>query len=227
MAGGALAGGFGYLLAEPLMDRAVRLEGAREAASDARLRAVGEAVPHHVEVFSRSTQHVGFLLATVATGLALGVLLGVLDAVLHRSERDAWRGAVGLAAAAWFALSLVPFVRSPANPPGVGDPGTLDLRTRVYLSSLAIGIVGAVLAFRVAARVPRASLRQLAVAGVLVATLAAVLLLPADPDVLEVPAGLLWQFRVLALATTTLLWAGLGAAYGLLAERDADRLVHV
>jgi len=65
----------------------------------------------------------------------------------------------------------------------------------------------------------RPSRRQLAVAGVLLATLAVPFLLPTDTDPLDVPAGLLWQFRVLVLATSTLLWAGLAVAFGLLAER--------
>ena len=226
--GGLLAGAFGFGLAEPLMDRAVRLEAARTAAADARARAAGQAVAHHAEVFSRSTQHVGFVLATVATGVALGVLFGVLYAVLHRSGPDPnpWRGSVTLAAASWFGVFLVPFLRYPANPPGVGDPDTLGLRTNAYLSVLVIGIVGAVLAVRVWRRLPvRASLRELAVTGILVATVALTFLLPGNPDRLDVPAGLLWQFRLLALATSTLLWAGLGAAYGLLGERDRTRLI--
>ncbi len=225
--GGLLAGAFGFGLAEPLMDRAVRLEAVRTAAADARALAAGQSVGRHVEVFSRSTQHVGFVLATVATGVALGVLFGVLYAVLHRAgpDPDPWRGATSLAAASWFGVFFVPFLRYPANPPGVGDPDTLGLRTNSYLSVLVIGIVGAVLAVRVWRRLPaRASWRELAVTAVLVATVALTFLLPGNPDRLDVPAGLLWEFRLLALATSTLLWAGLGAAYGLMGERDGAKL---
>lgn len=210
------------------MDRAVRLEAARTAAADARALAAGQAVAHHGEVFSRSTQHVGFVVATLATGVALGVLFGILYAVLHRAgpDPDPWRGSVTLAAAAWFGVFLVPFLRYPANPPGVGDPDTLGLRTNAYLSVLVIGIVGAVLAVRVWRRLPaRASLRELAVTAVLVATVALTFLLPGNPDRLDVPAGLLWEFRLLALTTSTMLWVGLGAAYGLMGERDLTKLV--
>ena len=225
--GGLLAGAFGFGLAEPLMDRAVRLEAARTAAADARARAAGQAVAHHAEVFSRSTQHVGFVVATLATGVALGVLFGILYAVLHRNgpDPDPWRGATSLATAAWFGVFLVPFLRYPANPPGVGDPDTLGLRTNAYLSVLVIGVVGAVLAVRVWRRpAVRASLRELAVAAVVVTTVALTFLLPGNPDRLDVPAGLLWEFRLLALATSTLLWAGLGAAYGLLGERHRTQV---
>lgn len=209
LAGGLVAGLFGFLLAEPVMDRAVRLEAAREARA-------GE---HAVETFSRSTQHAGFVLATVVTGLALGVLLGLL----HRADDRAWPRGLQLAAAGFFGLSLVPFLRYPPNPPGVGDPATIDQRTRLYLSCLVVGLVGAVLALRVARNLAaaRPPTRQLAVTGVLVATVVLTLVLPADPDSLVVPAGLLWQFRVLSLATLAVLWGTLGVVLGLLGERSA------
>jgi len=217
--GGAAAGAFGFLLAEPVMDRAVGREAARQTAA-------GE---HHAEVFDRHTQHVGFLVATVATGLALGVLLGVLSTVLHRDDpdREPWRRSVGLGAAAWFGVYLVPFLRYPANPPGVGDPGTIGLRTHSYLSALVLGIVGAVVAVLVARRLAdrdvRPPVRQLVVTGVLVGTVALTFVLPGNPDALDVPAALLWEFRLLALATSTVLWGVLAASYGLLGERSGAR----
>jgi predicted cobalt transporter CbtA len=227
--GGALAGIFGLALAEPLMDRAVRLESARAAAEDAAHQAAGQLVEHHAEVFSRGTQHLGLLVASVVTGAALGVLFGVLYAVAHRTDpapgtgRDGWHRALVIGAAAWFAVFLVPYVRYPANPPGVGDPDTLDTRTRSYLAAIAVGILGVLAAVRLAqdlrARGTAPSHRQLAVTAVLLATLALPFVLPADTDPLDVPAGLLWQFRLLALATSTLLWGGLTVTFGLLTER--------
>ena len=229
-AGGALAGVFGYALAEPVMDRAVRLETVREDAEQASQQAAGLTVEHHAEVFSRGTQHLGLLVASVVTGLALGVLFGVLYAVRHRADPapgtggDGWRRALTLGAGAWFAVYLVPFLRYPPNPPGVGDPNTIDTRTRGYLAVVAIGILGVTAALRLAQDVQRRGLRpphrQLAVAGVLLATLTLPFALPADTDPLDVPAGLLWQFRLLAMLTSTLLWAGLAVTFGLLAERS-------
>ncbi len=231
-AGGALAGAFGYALAEPVMDRAVRLQTAREAAEHAAQQDAGLTVEHSVEVFARSTQHAGLLVASLVTGLALGVLFGVLYAIRHRTDqtpgtgRDGWHRSLVLGAAAWFAVYLVPFLRYPANPPGVGDPGTIDTRTRGYLAAVAIGILGVTAALRLAGDLHRRGLRpshrQLAVVAVLLVTLALPFALPANTDPLEVPAGLLWQFRVLALITSTLLWAGLAVTFGLLAERDAQ-----
>jgi hypothetical protein len=216
--GGLLAGAFGFLLAEPLMDRAVDLEAARAAAAGD----VG------VETFTRNTQHVGFLLATLAVGLAFGVLYGVAHALLHRDETvDPWGRAIRLGGAAFFGLTLVPFLRYPSNPPGVGEAATIDSRAHLWTVTLVIGLVGACFAALVARglreRGVRASLRQLAVTGVLAATVALTFVLPDNTDPIEAPVHLIWDFRLLSLATTVLLWGGLAATFGLLAERAARR----
>lgn len=209
---GVLTAAFGYLLAEPLMDRAVDLEAARAAARGD----VG------VETFSRSTQHFGFLGAAVVVGLALGVLYGVLAHLLPPA-RDAWRRALQLGGAAFFALSLVPFLRYPSNPPGVGDPATIDTRSHLWEVSLVIGIVGVIAAALVASglaeRGVRASTRQLAVVGVLLATVALTFVLPGNTDPVEAPVTLVWEFRLLSIGSLALLWAALSVTYGLLSER--------
>lgn len=155
--GGLLAGLFGFLLAEPVMDRAVRLESAR-------LLAAGD---HSAEVFDRHTQHVGFVVATLLTGVALGVLYAVVARLLERVPADPWRRAWQLGGAAAFALTVEPFLRYPSNPPGVGDSATIDQRSRLYLVTLVIGLVGACAAALVARSMAaaRPSTRQLSVGG--------------------------------------------------------------
>lgn len=230
VAGGALAAAFGYTFAEPVMDRAVRLEAARQAAQ----QVSAPLVQQPAEVFSRGTQQLGLLVASVLAGLALGALFAAIYAVRYRADGAgsgrAWARAITLGAAGWFALTLVPFLRYPANPPGVGDPGTIDARTRGYLSAIAIGLLGVTaglhLSRELRGRSTRPSRRHLAVAAVLLTTLALPFALPANTDPLDVPAGLLWQFRLLSLTTSTLLWAGLAVTFGLLAER-AERAEQV
>lgn len=216
--GGLLAGAFGFLLAEPVMDRAVDLEAARAAAAGERT----------VETFSRHTQHIGFLVATLAVGLALGVLYSVTHTMLHREPpADPWGSAIRLGAAGFFGFTLVPFLRYPSNPPGVGDAATIDSRAHLWTVTLVIGLVGACFAALVARglaeRGARASTRQLAVLGVLVATVALTFVLPDNTDPIEAPVHLIWDFRLLSLATTALLWGGLAATFGLLGERAARR----
>jgi predicted cobalt transporter CbtA len=217
--GGLLAGAFGFLLAEPVMDRAVRLESARRAAAG----------DHAADLFDRHTQHIGFVVATFVVGLALGVLYGVVHALLGRASAtdQAWGRALRLGGAGFFALSLVPFLRYPANPPGVGDSATIDGRAHLWLVSLVIGLVGVAVAGLIVRglreRGVRPSLRQLAAVGVLAATVALTFVLPPDADSIAAPVQLVWQFRLLSLATLVLLWGGLSAGFGLLEERAARR----
>ena len=180
------------------------------------------------EPFTRHEQHVGFGPSVLSTAIAVGVLFGEVHALVRRKrDTQPWRSALGLAAGAFFAVYLVPFVRYPANPPGVGDPGTLTTRTNVYLASVVIGIVGVVAAALVArdtrAREWAEPARQLAVTVVLLGTLALPFVLPDNPDALDIPAGLLWEYRLVAFASGALMWASLGAAFGLLGERQRRR----
>lgn len=211
---GVLTAAFGYLLAEPLMDRAVDLEAARaKAAGD-----VG------VETFSRSTQHFGFVGAAIVVGIAFGILYGVLSHLLPKAT-DVWRRALQLGGGAFFAVSLVPFLRYPSNPPGVGDPGTIDTRSHLWEVSLVIGLVGVIAAALVASgladRGTRSSLRQLAVTGVLLATIALTFVLPGNTDPVNAPVTLVWEFRLLSLASLALLWGALSVMFGLLSERTS------
>lgn len=197
------------------MDDAVDLEAARQ-------KSIGE---HSIETFSRNTQHLGFLIATLVVGLALGVLLAVVHRLLRQDGEDPWAAALRLGAAGFFALSLVPFLRYPSNPPGVGDSATIDSRSHLWTVTLVIGLVGVatagLLARQLTTKAVRRSLRQIAVAGVLVATVALTFVLPDNTDEIAVPVGLIWQFRLLSLATLVLLWGGLAVTYGLLGERAA------
>ena len=213
-AGGLTCGVFGLALARPVLDRAVRLEHAR-----------GGSEPG-AEIVSRSTQHAGLVVAAVATGIALGILFAIAYAVIHRSEpADSWARSVQLGAWAAFAVSVIPFLRYPPDPPGVGDAATVGVRTQDWLAALAIGILGTLAAARLGAdlrrRPVRASHRHLAVGGVLLLTAAAPFLLPSVPDALAAPADLVWEFRLLGLAGSLLLWGVLSAVFGLLGERAA------
>jgi predicted cobalt transporter CbtA len=231
-AAGLAAGLFSLLAAEPLMDRAIRAEEARSGGTSQALKAVGEhthddatAVQHHEELFSRSTQHVGLVVSAVIAGLALGVLFAVAYALVHRRtpQTEPWRRALVFATAAFLAVSLLPGLRYPANPPGVGDSGTVSERQTLWLASIVIGVLGMLLAWQVSARLAErpAPVRHIAVALTVIAVLAAMFALPGNPDDVPVDATLLWNFRVLSLASHGVLWGVFGAVFGALGLRAA------
>jgi hypothetical protein len=131
---------------------------------------------------------------------------------------------MGLAFGAFLVLALIPQLRYPANPPGVGDPDTIETRTSAYLLMYALGLVvvpSAYAALRELAR--RGVAEPLRQVGVVAAALAVIglayALAPDSADADTVPADIVWAFRIRALGGLLLLFAVLGATYGLLTER--------
>ncbi|MEU1598648.1 CbtA family protein [Streptomyces sp. NPDC005708] len=236
LAAGALAGLatglFSLLLTEPLMDRAVRLEEQSQGAQQHHhgQDATVAVVHHHEELFSRGAQHFGLVVTAVIAGVALGALFGVAYALVHRRSDPAvgsWPRAMSLAGAGFVALSLLPGLRYPASPPGVGDSGTVRDRQLVWLAAVVIGVLGVLLAWQVGRRLADRSAprRHVAVACTLLAILAVLFTLPDNPDAVTVPATLVWDFRLQSLAAQTLLWAVLGAVFGALGLRADSRAV--
>ncbi len=173
---------------------------------------------------SRETQKLlGMPLGFVFAGLALGLLFAVAYRVLP-SGADPWQRSLGLAAGGFAALALIPQLRYPANPPGVGDPETIAGRTSGYLLAVALGVVvvsgsyAAVRALRV--RGVSAPVRQSAVAGAAGLTVAiGFALLPDNTDPVGAPAVLLWDFRIRSIGLLVLLYAALGAIFAALTLR--------
>ena len=220
---GILAALFAFVVAEPTLDRAIALEAAHS-------HAVGTTEHVDAPAVSRDVQRrAGGPAGLVAVGAALGLLFGLVYAALRTggTARNHWLRSLqlGVSGAAVF---LVVFLRYPPNPPGVGDPDLVDQRTRYYFAALLLGLAVVTGSWRLAtylqARGWVQSRRQLVVAlsaGVVVAV--GYLALPAVRDDITIPAALLWDFRLQALATQLLLWAGLAAVFGLLTERAATR----
>ncbi|WP_078869034.1 CbtA family protein [Streptomyces sp. NRRL B-1347] len=214
--GGLAAGLFSLLLAEPLMDKAIRAEEARSQAHEQ--HDAGAAVQHHEELFSRSTQHAGLVIALVVAGLAIGMLFAVAYALVHRRtpRADPWPRALAFCAAAFCAISLFPALRYPAMPPGVGDSGTVGDRQAMWVAAVVISVLGMFLVWQVYVRLAARSqpVRQLAAAGTAAAVLALLWALPDNPDPTPVSPTLLWDFRMLSLASHVLMWVVFAAVFG-------------
>jgi predicted cobalt transporter CbtA len=214
---GLLAGLFAYLFAEPVLDRAIELESAAHEG-------------HAEAVFDRGEQKAGLILATALYGTSVGALFGLLSALFRRRSPGPgeWRRSLALAAAIFLGAVLLPFLKYPPNPPGVGaDPATLTGRTLAYLAMIALGLLAVLAAWRFARGLRDASppVRDLT-GGVVLVGLWAFLYL-AMPDFGgaggHAPADLVWDFRLSSLGTQAVLWAGIGCTFGLLGERARKR----
>lgn len=223
---GLLAGLFAYLVGEIPIREAIRIEEA--AAADS----VGDpaTATNDEPLVERPVQQALLPVATAIVGAAFGGLYGLAWAAVRRRmrERSEWRASCKLGASVWAAVALFPGLVYPANPPAVGDPGTIGTRSSWFVVAALVGIAGAVglwwLSRRLAARGTAEPARHVAVA-VATATAFAVLYvaLPANTDPIEVPARLLWQFRLASLGTQLILWFGIATGFGWLADRAAQR----
>ncbi|MEV4747313.1 CbtA family protein [Streptosporangium sp. NPDC049248] len=217
---GLIAAAFAYLLGEPNIDQAIALE---EAASHAQ----SEAGHSHGEeaLVSRSGQRAGLFLALALYGMSVGGVFSLVFAGLRGRigpRSDAVLAAT-MAATAFVALVLVPFVKYPANPPAVGDPDTIGSRTVLYLVLVAIGLLSVAVGVACARKVP-ARPWLAGVAGFLVPVIVTLLVLPTVNEVPDgFPAQLLWDFRVSSLGTQLVLWSAIGVLYGIAVQRVVRR----
>jgi hypothetical protein len=216
LAAGAVAAPFTLVIMEPTIRAALRVEDGRHAVSEH-----GTHLHDHALV-GRGTQVMGGLLAVLVTALLLSLAYSVVLArVRQRSQGNDLRNAMTVAGAFFVVFGLVPGLRYPGNPPAVGDPETVDERTLLYAGSLVIGAL-TVLAVAAVNRSAKAggwsSTRRTWVIAVVISIAAVVVFagLPASPDAIpsDVPAGLIWEFRLKSLGLLATIWAVMGLVAG-------------
>ncbi|MEH1125855.1 CbtA family protein [Micromonospora sp. CPCC 206061] len=198
----------GLLLVEPRLDEAIALEEAS----------------HEEPMFSRGTQVFGGAVAAVAVAVCLALVVAVVFAgVRHRlpASTDFGRAAL-LAFLGFVTVALLPAVKYPANPPGVGDPDTVTERTVQYLTLIAAAIAISWLALLVHHRLagrswPAQHRTATAVAVAAIGYVALLMTWPPNPDPVPdtMPADLLWDFRVASLGELTALWTVFGLTFAL------------
>jgi len=215
---GLLAFGFAKIFGESQIDRAIAFEDQMD-------RAKGEAPGP--EMISREVQSgLGLLTGVVVYGTALGGLFSLAFAFAYQrvGHASARVTAALLACAGFLSLVLVPELKYPANPPSIGQPGTIGYRSELFFLMILISVAALVLAIMIARHLaPRYGswnaglLSAAAFIGVIV--IAQLLL----PDISEVPdqfpAAVLWHFRIVSLGIQLILWSTFGLLFGAVAER--------
>lgn len=242
IARGLLAGAIGAVLAfvfarlcvEPVIGRAIAFEDGRTEIEDA--HGVHE---HGAELFTRGVQATpGLGFGVLIFGLAMGALFAVLFCVVYaRAKHIAPRLlSVLLAAAAFVAVYLVPFVKYPPNPPAVGQADTIGVRTSWYLAlvltSVVLAFAAVWLARRLESQVGTWNAGLLAAGAYVVVIAVVMVLLPTVDEIPQplrnaagaiiypgFPADALYEFRMLSLAAQLLLWVTIGLVFSTLASR--------
>jgi hypothetical protein len=217
---GLVALAFAAAFGEPQVAAAIRIEEARSA--------VGDAGPEPVSRGVQAT--IGLGIAVVVFGTAIGGVFGLAFGFVYgRLGRLGARAtALTVAIAGLVAASLVPFLKYPANPPGVESTLAMGERTTLYFLMILIAVAAAIGALIVGrSLVARWGAWNGTIATVLgyaaVVGLAATLLPSAPAHLGDFPAELLWQFRITSLATQMLLWLALGLIFGALTDRAERR----
>ncbi len=206
---------------EPLIDQAIAIEEQMHASDEA-------------PVVSREVQRVGLVLGFILYGVTWAMLFAVVYQLARRwlPASTAPRRAIVLAIAGYWAVGLFPFLKYPANPPGVGDTETIAYRQALYVSLLALSVVGAAAAVWLArqlsrARGPGAGSSLAAIAFLAIFAAAVYALMPVNPDAINIPGEIISSFRALSLLGLTLFWTVLGVTFAGLTRRAEGRAVAV
>jgi predicted cobalt transporter CbtA len=229
-----LSFGFLKLAGEPYVDRAIAFESAMdeakakakadEAAAKGLPAPVEEAEP---ELVSRPVQAgIGLLTGVTIYSTAFGGLFALVFALVYGRMADLGPRATSavLAAIGFISVYVAPMLKYPANPPSVGLPETIGMRTSLYfamiLISLAAMIAAGMLRNRLKPRFGAWNSTLIAGGSYIVVVAAVAFALPAVNEVPEdFPATVLWQFRIASLGGQLIMWATLGLLFGVAAER--------
>jgi predicted cobalt transporter CbtA len=229
---GLLSFGFLKVYGEPQVDRAIAFETQLDEAKAEAEKAKGMHMSDEdePELVSRPVQAgIGLFTAVMVYSAAFGGLFGLAFAFAYGRIPGALtpQAVAGLLAAAGFvAIYLVPNLKYPANPPSVGDPETIGIRTALYFIMIAISLAAIVASFAFKNLfVPRFgewNAVLIVAAGYIVVVVVAGLLLPAINEVPEqFPAVVLWKFRVASLGAQFIMWTAMGLLFGAITNRAA------
>ncbi len=231
---------FGLLkvVGEPEVDRAIAFELAMDEAKAKAEHDVavakGETPPPYEEepeLVSRPTQAgIGLFTGVATYSVAFGGLFALAFAVCYgRIGNWSPRATAALLAVSGFlAVYAVPIIKYPANPPSIGNPDTIGLRTAIYFGMILLSLASMIAAWNVRNRlVDQLGGWNATLIGAAVFLVAGVVFALVMPPLNEVPEGfpavVLWQFRMASLGAQAILWTVLGLGFGAWVEHDFAR----
>lgn len=213
---GALAGTIhgitNLALVEPYLDTAIGIENQHLFAS-------GEEkdTPEFRAEFDsyRYWQKGGQVLAGAILGTSIGALFGIVYAYSRNSlpGRTDLKKTFTLAAIMWLTIYFIPFLKYPANPPTVGDPETVVLRSILYLSFIAISGFGAVGFYQLYKKL-QSQKKIVAFVGYAIFISMVFVVMPPNPDEISAPMELVNGFRTMSVIAVSVFWVSVAIILG-------------
>ncbi|MCZ6582824.1 MAG: CbtA family protein [Thaumarchaeota archaeon] len=214
---GTIHGLANFVTTEPFLDEAIGIENQNLFASgEEKDTPVFWAEYNAYRVWQKGGQ----VLAGGILGLSIGSLFGVVFAYSRHvlPGQNHVKKSLVLAGLMWFTIFIIPFLKYPANPPTVGDPDTVVLRSVLYLSFIALSGFGAVGFYRVYKKLQDRK-KIFAFIGFAVYISIVFVLMPPNPDEITAPMELVNGFRVMSVTAVTVFWIANALILGLLWEK--------
>ena len=209
---GLIHGTVNFAIVEPYLDQAIGIENQN-------LFATGEEkdTPEFWVEYEgyRIWQKSGQILAGVILGTSIGALFGIVFALSRNSlpGNNDVKKALVLAGVMWFTMFVIPFLKYPANPPTVGDPETVVLRSILYLSFITISGFGAVGFYKLLQKF-QSKRKLVAIIGYSIFISVVFFVMPENPDEITAPMDLVNEFRIMSFLGVTSFWISIGVILG-------------
>lgn len=205
-------------IVEPTIDKAIALEVQKQVSS-------GENVDMSALIDYRYWQKAGAFAGGAIYGAGFASLFGVIF-VFARSKlpgKNHKQKAILLAGIMWLVLFLMVALKYPANPPAVGDPETIYYRETLYVGYLMISGLAA-LGMAVIWIRTRINSKKLIIPLMYAAIMVtAYVVMPSNPDKIEISIDLIQTFRILTAITIGVFWGILGIIFGSLWDKFLSR----
>lgn len=205
-------------IVEPTIDKAIALEVQKQVSS-------GENVNMSELIDYRYWQKAGAFAGGAIYGAGLAALFGVIF-VFARNKfpgKNNKQKAIFLAGIMWFVLFLMVALKYPANPPAVGDPETIYYRETLYVGYIMISGLAA-LGMAVIWIRTRMNSKKIIIPLMYAAIMVtAYVVMPSNPDKIEISMDLIQTFRILTAITIGVFWGILGIIFGSLWDKFLSR----
>ena len=205
-------------IVEPTIDKAIALEVQKQVSS-------GENVNMSELIDYRYWQKAGAFAGGAIYGAGLASLFGVVF-VFAKSKlpgKNNKQKAILLAGIMWLVLFLMVALKYPANPPAVGDPETIYYRETLYVGYILISGLAA-LGMAVIWIRTRMNSKKIIIPLIYAAIMVtAYVVMPSNPDKIEISMDLIQTFRILTAITIGVFWGTLGIIFGSLWDKFLSR----